>query len=44
MANANKEDGELDGNWKLGDVGVVVEDFVIRNAQHKLVENFRGDT
>ena len=41
MANTDKENSKLDGNWRLGDVGVVVKDFIIRNAQHKLVKNFR---
>ena len=41
MANTNEEDGELCGNRKLGDIGVVVKDVVVFNASPNSPFSFR---
>jgi hypothetical protein len=39
VPNTDKEDGELDRNGKLRDVGVIVEDVVVFNEFHKTVKD-----
>jgi hypothetical protein len=38
VPNTNKEDGELGGNRKLWDVGVVVKDDVAFDEFHKAIK------
>src|SRR5712671_5462179 len=42
MPNMDKEDGELHGNGKLRDLGVVVEDIMVFDESHQAVK--RGGT
>jgi hypothetical protein len=43
MSDTNEEDSELDGNGKLRDVGVVVEDAVVFDEFHEAVKDRRRD-
>jgi hypothetical protein len=43
VPDANKKDGELNGNGMLWDVGVVVEYVVVFNELYEAVENKWGD-
>jgi len=43
MPNADEEDGELHGNGKLRDLGVVVEDIMVFDESHQAVKDERRD-
>jgi hypothetical protein len=42
MAKINKKDGELDGNGKLWNMGVVVEDLVVFDELYEAVKDKQG--
>ena len=43
MANTDKKDGELGGDRELGDIGVVLKNFVVSDELHEVVKHVRGD-
>jgi hypothetical protein len=43
VAKTNEEDGELDGNGMLWDMGVVVKDPVVFDELHEAIKDDRGD-
>jgi hypothetical protein len=44
VPNTDKEDGKLERNGMLWDMGVVVEDTMVFDKLHEAVEDRRGDT
>ena len=43
VAKMDEEDGELDGNGMLWDMGVVVKDIIIFDELHEAIEDNWGD-